>query len=130
MRVKENKVIYSMFHRLTSRSFFSPSFPPISPNGWITRYRGFIFEDRGLLVENLLADVIAGITVSMTLIPQALSYSALANLPPIYGLYSALMPCIAYILLGTSTSLAVGPVSLVALLTSSLMEKYNATSEG
>ena len=40
----------------------------------------------------LLADAQAGITVLLTLIPQGLSQAAIANLPPIYGLYTSIIP--------------------------------------
>ena len=40
----------------------------------------------------LYADVMAGITVGVVLIPQGMAYAMLAELPPIYGLYSSLLP--------------------------------------
>lgn len=36
-----------------------------------------------------ISDVIAGITIGLTLIPQAIAYAALAGLPSQYGLYSS-----------------------------------------
>ena len=50
------------------------------------------------------------------LIPQGMAYSMLAGLPPIYGLYAALMPLIIYAVFGTSRQLAVGPVAMDSLL--------------
>ena len=47
------------------------------------------------------SDVLAGITVGMTLIPQALSYATLANLPPINGLYTAILPFATYTFFGS-----------------------------
>lgn len=38
-----------------------------------------------------LSDMIAGITLGLTIIPQAIAYAALAQLPSQYGLYSAFM---------------------------------------
>ncbi|MEX1056474.1 MAG: sulfate permease, partial [Natronospirillum sp.] len=69
--------------------------------------------------EDLRGDLIAGITVAMMLIPQAMSYAMLAGLPPSMGLYAAVVPLIVYALLGTSRQLAVGPVAMVALLVAS-----------
>lgn len=60
------------------------------------------------------ADVAAGLTVGLVLIPQGLSYGALANLPPVVGLYSSIMPSAAYIFFGSSMQLAVGPVAIVS----------------
>jgi len=50
------------------------------------------------------------------LIPQGMAYALIAGLPPVYGLYAALVPLVVYGLLGTSRQLAVGPVAMVALL--------------
>ena len=55
---------------------------------------------------------------------QALSYATLAKMPPVSGLYSVILPSVAYIFLGTSMQLGVGPVALVSLLTGSLLDKY------
>lgn len=63
-------------------------------------------------------DALAGITVGVVLIPQAIAYAYLAGLPPIYGLYSSLIPLVIYALLGTSKHLSVGPVAITSILIS------------
>lgn len=63
------------------------------------------------------ADLVAGLTVAVMLVPQSMAYAALAGMPPEAGLYAALVPVLAYAILGTSGQLAVGPVAIVALLT-------------
>jgi len=68
------------------------------------------------------ADLIAGLTVGVMLIPQGMAYAFLAGMPPIYGLYTAMIPLIIYALLGTSRQLAVGPVAMVALLIAASVE--------
>ena len=60
-------------------------------------------------------DLTAGLTVAVILIPQGMAYALLAGLPPIHGLYAAILPLILYSLLGTSRKLAVGPVALDAI---------------
>ena len=65
---------------------------------------------------HLGGDLSAGVTVGVMLIPQGMAYAMLAGLPPIYGLYAALVPLLLYALLGTSRQLAVGPVAIVALM--------------
>lgn len=67
--------------------------------------------------EQTRADAIAGITVGLVLIPQALAYAQLAGMPPVTGLYAALLPGIVGALFGSSPLLAVGPVALTSLLT-------------
>jgi sulfate permease, SulP family len=61
-------------------------------------------------------DLVAGLTTAVMLIPQGMGYAMLAGLPPIYGLYAALLPLVVYGLFGTSRQLAVGPVAMVSLL--------------
>ncbi|KAA0013544.1 sulfate permease [Billgrantia pellis] len=63
------------------------------------------------------ADLLAGLIVTVMVIPQSLAYAVLAGLPAVVGLYASLLPALAYALLGTSRTLAVGPVAIVALMT-------------
>ena len=64
----------------------------------------------------LRADIVAGLTVGVMLIPQGMAYALVAGLPPIYGLYAGLAPLLVYSLFGTSRHLAVGPVAMISLL--------------
>lgn len=61
-------------------------------------------------------DLIAGLTVSVMFVPQAMAYSLLAGMPPIYGLYGGLLPLFLYALFGTSRHLSVGTVAVSSLL--------------
>ncbi len=63
------------------------------------------------------ADLLAGVIVTIMVIPQSLAYAILAGLPAVVGLYASILPLLAYTLLGTSRTLAVGPVAIVALMT-------------
>jgi sulfate permease, SulP family len=76
---------------------------------WISGYR------RG----DLAGDLIAGIIVTIMLVPQGMAYAMLAGLPPQVGLYASILPLVAYGLLGSSRALAVGPVAIVSLITAS-----------
>ena len=60
-------------------------------------------------------DLTAGLTVGIMLIPQGMAYAMIAGLPPVFGLYAALMPQIIYAIMGTSRQLAVGPVAMDSL---------------
>jgi len=66
--------------------------------------------------EWLKGDVGAGLTVGVMLIPQGIAYALIAGLPPIYGLYTAMIPQIVYAIFGTSRQLAVGPVAMDSLI--------------
>jgi SulP family sulfate permease len=55
--------------------------------------------------------------VTIMVIPQSLAYAILAGLPAVVGLYASILPLLAYTLLGTGSTLAVGPVAIIALMT-------------
>ncbi|MBD3894240.1 sulfate permease [Halomonas sp. ML-15] len=63
------------------------------------------------------ADLLAGIIVTVMVIPQSLAYAILAGLPAVVGLYASILPQLVYCLFGTSRTLAVGPVAIIALMT-------------
>jgi SulP family sulfate permease len=71
--------------------------------------------------DTLAADVIAGLTVAMVLVPQALAYAQLAGVPAYHGLYAAFLPVIVGALWGSSHHLATGPVAVTSLLTASVL---------
>ena len=50
----------------------------------------------------LPTDVVAGLVVGVLVIPQSLGYAVLAGLPPVYGLYAAIVPVMVYAWIGSS----------------------------
>ena len=68
--------------------------------------------DRG----DLRSDFLAGLTIAALLVPQGMAYALLAGLPPVQGLYAAILPLLIYAFFGTSRHLAAGPVALDSLL--------------
>lgn len=70
----------------------------------------------------LSGDLSAGLIVTVMLIPQSLAYAMLAGLPPQVGLYASILPLIAYAALGSSMTLAVGPVAVASLMTASALQ--------
>ena len=83
---------------------------------WLPAYRS------GHLADDLLAAVI----VTVMLIPQSLAYALLAGLPPEAGLYASILPLVAYAIFGTSSTLAVGPVAVVSLMTATAVGQVAA----
>ncbi|XP_078691505.1 sodium-independent sulfate anion transporter-like [Branchiostoma floridae x Branchiostoma belcheri] len=73
---------------------------------WLPRYN----------LEKFQGDLIAGLTVGLTVIPQGLAYAAVAELPLQHGLYSAFMGCFVYCFLGTSKDITLGPTALMSLM--------------
>ena len=75
-------------------------------------------------LSTLATDIIAGLVVGVLVIPQSLGYAVLAGLPPVYGLYAAIVPVMVYAWLGSSTVQAVGPVAITAIMTASSLHAY------
>lgn len=80
---------------------FTVRLPP-----WVTNYD----------VRTLRKDAVAGLTVAVLLVPQAMAYAMLGGVPPVVGLYASFLPLILYAILGTSRQLAVGPTAMDSLL--------------
>lgn len=64
----------------------------------------------------LRADVVAGITVAMVLVPQSMAYALLAGLPVVYGLYAALLPVVIGAMFGSFNLLHTGPVVMLSIM--------------
>lgn len=73
---------------------------------WLPNYNTSLFK----------GDLVAGITVGIILIPQGIAYALIAGLPPIYGLYCALVPQVMYAVFGSSRQVAIGPVAMDSLI--------------
>ncbi|CAM9331567.1 unnamed protein product, partial [Hapterophycus canaliculatus] len=58
--------------------------------------------------EFFASDLAAGLTEGIVCIPMGMSYALLANLPPVYGLYTSLVPPLMYLLFGTCNQLSLG----------------------
>ncbi|KAM6050480.1 sodium-independent sulfate anion transporter isoform 1-T1 [Chlamydotis macqueenii] len=67
----------------------------------------------------LQLDLLAGLTVGLTAVPQGLAYAEVAGLPLQYGLYSSFMGCFVYCFLGTAKDVTLGPTAIMSLLVSS-----------
>ena len=63
------------------------------------------------------ADLLAGLSVAMVLVPQSMAYAELAGLPPHLGLFASALPPILAALFASSPYLQTGPVALTSLLT-------------
>ena len=106
-------------HSVPSRSGFRRLLPALS---WLGELRD---------VNVLRADLLAGLTVALVLIPQSMAYAQLAGLPPYYGLYASFLPPVVGALFGSSRQLATGPVAVVSLLTAAALEPLaTAGSQG
>ena len=80
------------------------------------RAQGLLRLPDGYDRTGVRADVVAGLSLVVVLIPQAMAFSALVGVPPVAGLYAALVSLLAYGLLGSSAGLSFGPIAVVSLL--------------
>ncbi|KAJ1411390.1 sulfate anion transporter, conserved site, partial [Sesbania bispinosa] len=91
-------------------SFLKCLFPILT---WIRDYTASKFKD----------DLLAGLTLASLCLPQSIGYANLAKVDPEYGLYTSIVPPFIYALMGSSREIAVGPVAVVSMLLSSLVQK-------
>ena len=89
--------------------------------GWPLRVAGLPAWLRHYRRDQALRDGVAGLVVTVLLVPQSLAYAMLAGLPPHVGMYASMLPLLAYAWLGSSMTLAVGPVAVAALMTASAL---------
>ncbi|MBI5462779.1 MAG: sulfate permease [Gammaproteobacteria bacterium] len=78
--------------------------------------------------QTVRADLLAGITVALVLIPQSMAYGQLAGLPPYIGLYASFIPVILAAFMGSSRQLATGPVAVVSLMTAAALQPLAASN--
>lgn len=71
---------------------------------------------RGYQRQDLWPDMLAGLNVAIVLLPQAIAYALIAELPPQAGLYAAIMAAIFGALWGSSIHLQTGPTNPASLL--------------
>ncbi|KAB8291160.1 hypothetical protein EYC80_009848 [Monilinia laxa] len=69
----------------------------------------------------LLDDVIAGITVALVIVPQALASATIAGVPLEQGLFASWLPSAIYFFMGTSKDIATGPTTSLSLLTNAVV---------
>ncbi len=87
---------------------------------WLKETPTFFLQPLRLLKnykrENLRPDLVAGLTVAVVLLPQAIAYALIAELPPDVGLYSAVVTTIVAALWGSSAHLHTGPTNAASLV--------------
>ncbi|MDV7084730.1 SulP family inorganic anion transporter [Rhodococcus opacus] len=69
----------------------------------------------------LRADVVAGLSAGAVVIPQAMAYATIADMPVQVGLYTCMVPVVVYAMLGGSRTVSVTTTSTIATLTASTL---------
>ncbi|XP_066559743.1 solute carrier family 26 member 9 [Amia ocellicauda] len=99
-------------------------FPILS---WLPKYK---------VKQNLLVDVISGVSAGTIQVPQGMAFALLANLPPVNGLYSSFFPLIPYFFMGTAHQMVPGTFAVLSIMVgmvcmdlapTSQFEHYDAT---
>ena len=87
--------------------------PPAPAASWPER----LFGDWVTRVSptTLRADALAGLLGAVLVLPQGIAFASLAGLPPEYGLYTAVIPCIVAALFGSSWHVMSGPTNANSL---------------
>ncbi|CAL7935991.1 unnamed protein product [Xylocopa violacea] len=104
------KWLYQRVKRSCKKKLLYKRIPIVA---WIPKYRK----------DYIVSDLVAGITVGLTVIPQAIAYANVAGLPLQYGLYSSFMACFVYTILGSCKDVPVGPTAIIAILTRETLQK-------
>ncbi|XP_063953977.1 prestin-like [Lytechinus pictus] len=118
--VKEPVSILTRIRRKAGRCSCSPStvkkficsvIPILS---WLPKY-----DIKGLLPR----DLISGMTVGIFRIPHGMAHAILADVSPIYGLYTSFFPAIVYAIFGTSRQLSIGTFAVVSIMSGQAIDK-------
>ena len=82
------------------------------------RWWGFIGWD------TLRADLLAGLTGAVIVLPQGVAFAMIAGLPPEYGLYTAIITPIVAALFGSSLHLISGPTTAISIVVFSAVSSF------
>ncbi len=74
--------------------------------------------------STLRADLIAGFTSAVIVLPQGVAFAVIAGLPPEYGLYTAMVTPIIAALFGSSLHLISGPTTAISIVVFSAVSKH------
>ena len=90
--------------------------------GFLPFLRWFQLVDR----RTLRADLIAGLTGAVIVLPQGVAFATIAGLPPEYGLYTAMVTPIVAALFGSSFHLVSGPTTAISIVVFSAISTHAA----
>jgi len=94
----------------------APAEPPL-PRPWrfLFRYVPALDSLRHYSLSALRADALAGFTVATVAVPQAMAYALIVGLPPVYGLYTAIVMTAVGALFDSSKQLINGPTNAISI---------------
>ena len=86
------------------------------PRNWVLPLFPFLRWWPRVNRETARADVWAGLTGALVVLPQGVAFSTIAGMPPEYGLYAAMIPAILAALFGSSWHLVSGPTTAISIV--------------
>ncbi len=69
-------------------------------------------------------DLIAGVTGTIIVIPQAVAFAMIAGMPPVYGFYTAMLTPVIAAIFGSSYHLVSGPTTTSSIVLYAIISKY------
>ena len=101
-----------------------PQFSAPYCNIWLIRALPFLRWWPMVTRDTLKADFIAGLTGAVIVLPQGIAFATIAGLPPVYGLYTAMVPPIIAALFGSSRHLISGPTTAISIVVFATVSKF------
>ncbi|MEW6312856.1 MAG: SulP family inorganic anion transporter [Pseudomonadota bacterium] len=89
---------------------------PAQPGDRLYRLLPFLRWRALLTRATARADLIAGLTGAIIVLPQGVAFATIAGMPPEYGLYAAMVPAIIGALFGSSWHLVSGPTTAISIV--------------
>ncbi|XP_041437907.1 solute carrier family 26 member 9 isoform X2 [Xenopus laevis] len=99
------------------KAFIFRLFPILS---WLPKYN---------IKENILSDVLGGISAGTIQIPQGMAFALLANLPPVNGLYSSFFPLVVYFFMGGIPQMVPGTFAVISIIVGNVCLKLAPESQ-
>ncbi|KAK9295385.1 hypothetical protein QLX08_010277 [Tetragonisca angustula] len=114
-----HSALYQLRRRCRSACTKKTIYKRVPILNWLPRYNS----------QDALGDLVAGVTVGLTVIPQSLAYANVAGLPPQYGLYGSFLGCFIYVIFGSCKDIPMGPSAIISLLTYQTVSHVDAPLE-
>jgi high affinity sulfate transporter 1 len=99
-------------------------------DGAIANFREAPGAARPQRFKTLWSDLPAALSVAAVAVPTAMAYAELADFPPVIGLYSSILPLVAYACLGSSRQLIVGPDAATCTIVAAALAPLAAGDPG
>ena len=96
--------------------------------------RSFLYRTgeafRGYDRVALRDDLLAGLSVGVVAVPQAMAYAIIAEVPPVYGLYTLILQCALGAVFSSHPLLSLGPVNSQSLVVASIVTRLQSPGDG